>query len=49
MLDVAAYAWGSFSQAKIHSRDVLSAMWDSEGGSSVALIALPSGSLTAWQ
>src|SRR5262249_50347875 len=40
---------GSFSQTKIHSRLVLSAMCESDGGSSVAVMILPSAALTVWQ
>src|SRR5215469_5076585 len=49
IVDVGAYICGSFSQANIHSRVVLSAMCERGGGSSVAFIVVPSGSLTAWQ
>ena len=43
MVAVAAYACGFLSQAKIHSRVVLSATCASGGGSSVAVMTRPSG------
>jgi len=49
MVDVEAYAWGSLSHAKIHSRVVFEARYRSEGGRSVAVITRPSGEVTLWQ